>query len=115
MSDELKWSVVGKIHRTVRGMAVREGRLVSLLCNQQKAGPYPDRIADGRLTYFLGRRSGPYRIERMIEFAEESTTVRVFEKLGKNRWLDLGEWVFDGAEEPQGEMVPFIFRVKGGR
>ena len=96
----------------MKGLSVRDGQIASMLCNQQKSGPYPDRIDGDQLTYFMGPRSGPYRIERMIEIARHSGEIRVFEKLGVNRWLDQGTWAFERVEKNHGEMVAFIFRRK---
>ncbi len=107
---ELRWNEVAKVHGTVAGISVRGGVVVSLLCNQQKAGPYPDRIEGDTLTYYVGRRTQAHGVERLFELVAAPRPITVFEKLGVNRWLNLGVWSPVGVGEQSGGMIPIEFQ-----
>ncbi len=79
-------------HRTVAGISTCDGKAISVLCNTAKSGPYPDEVFDDRIRYFVGARTPSFRVSALFDSAETGDTLRVFQKLGVNRWKDLGSW-----------------------
>ena len=106
----MRWSEVVRVHGTVAGIATRNGRVFSLLCNQAKAGQYPDRLHGDRLTYYVGRRTQSHGIQALLKLVERPEPVRLFEKLGVNQWRDHGNWtpIRMGAQTSGGQ-VPVLF------
>ena len=108
--QEILWAEVAKHHGTVAGIASENGRAFSILCNQQKSGRYPDRIDGNTLTYYVGRTTQTHTITALMRVVEEPGPLRVFEKLGPNRWLDHGYWVPAGAEDARDGMIEVRMR-----
>ena len=109
-AGELDWDAVVQVHGGITGIGQRDRRATSLLCNQQKSGRYPDRIDQGRLTYFVAQRTLKADVRALFVAVEERSPVRVFEKLAPNRWLDRGLWVGVAiGESEDGDHVPITF------
>ncbi|MFH1465622.1 MAG: hypothetical protein ABIO70_14645 [Pseudomonadota bacterium] len=111
MSEVIPWNEVEEVHRTVAGIAVRDGRVWSLLCNQQKGGKYPDKIEGNRLSYHVGRYTQRHGKDALQSLVNQPHDVRVFEKLESNRWVDRGLWRLEGVGEQTSDgYLPFYFR-----
>jgi hypothetical protein len=106
----LAWEEVKVVHRTIAGVAIQGGRAASILCNQGKKSRYPDVIEDRVLHYFLSR-STPFRyMLALVRSLEQRAPVRVFERLGTNRWRDHGCWIPVSASEVQSDwLMEFTF------
>lgn len=96
----LDWEKVVAVHGTVTGISVREGRATSILCNPGKTGRYPDRVGADRITYFVNGDTPQRGITALLKIVGTSEPVRVFEKVGVNRWRDLGIWIATEVGDP---------------
>jgi hypothetical protein len=100
----LPWSEVVKVHRTQAGIrAPRGGSEASIICNTGLDGPYPDRFLGPDVLHYVGRGfEGDQELDRdnesLRQAVERGVTIRVFEQLGKNRYIDRGDW--EGVAEP---------------
>lgn len=88
----LLWQEVKSVHNTIAGIYSRSGMAVSLLCNTDSNGPYPNKVSDKEIIYYFGPGTQIWGINALLKVMEKSGWLRVFQKLGKNRWLDLGYW-----------------------
>lgn len=89
----MKWEEVLKTHRSWRGVAVRGGKVVSLLCNQHKDGDYGDAIFEDRIGYVMPNDALLADRKALEAMIGADSPIHVFEKLGVNSWRDHGEWV----------------------
>ena len=100
----LPWSEVVKVHRTRAGIrAPRGGSEASIICNTGVHGPYPDRFLGPDVLHYVGRGfEGDQELDRdnesLRQAVERGVTIRVFEQLAKNRYIDHGNW--EGVGEP---------------
>lgn len=100
----LPWSEVVKVHRTQAGIrAPRGGSEASIICNTGVHGPYPDRFLGPDVLHYVGRGfEGDQELDRdnesLRQAVERGVTIRVFEQLAKNRYVDHGDWI--GIGEP---------------
>lgn len=100
----LPWSEVVKVHKTQAGIrAPRGAREASLICNTSARGSYPDRFLGPDVLHYVGRGlEGDQELDRdnesLRQAVERGSPIRVFEKLGTNRYLDHGYW--EGVGEP---------------
>jgi hypothetical protein len=106
----LSWNDVVKIHRTQAGIrAPRGGTEASIICNTGPHGPYPDRFLGPNVLHYVGRGfDGDQALdgdnESLRQAVERGIEVRVFEQLGKNRYLDHGLW--QGIGDPLWHLDP---------
>lgn len=49
----MEWREVAKVHGTNAGISIKDGRIVSILCNTNKEGAYGDVIKGKSLTYHV--------------------------------------------------------------
>lgn len=100
----LPWGEVVKVHKTQAGIrAPRGGAAASIICNTSPRGPYPDRFLGPDVLHYVGRGvDGDQALDRDNESLRQATErgvpIRVFEQLGRNKYLDHGTWV--GVGEP---------------
>ncbi|HWP00632.1 MAG TPA: hypothetical protein VNL74_08415 [Methylococcus sp.] len=100
----LPWSEVVKVHRTRAGIrAPRGGSEASIICNTGAHGPYPDRFLGPDVLHYVGRGlEGDQDLDRdnesLRQAIERGIPIRVFEQVGKNRYIDHGVW--EGVGEP---------------
>jgi hypothetical protein len=100
----LPWSEVVKVHRTRAGIrAPRRGTEASIICNTGAHGPYPDRFLGPDVLHYVGRGlEGDQELDRdnesLRQAVERRVPIRVFEQLGKNKYIDHGVW--EGVGEP---------------
>ncbi len=100
---ELTWQQVVATHGSQAGISTRGGVVRSLLANQAKEGNYADEIRDDTIFYRVTAQTNPTSVRCLREMVGKGQAFHVFEKLGKNRWQDHGEWIAaDSAEEPEG-------------
>jgi hypothetical protein len=112
ITDEpiLPWSEVVKVHRTQAGILAPRGRSeASIICNTGAHGPYPDRFLGPDVLHYVGRGlEGDQELDRdnesLRQAIERGVSIRVFEQLGKNRYLDHGYW--SGVGEPLWHIDP---------
>lgn len=103
-SPVLLWSQVVKVHRTQAGIrAPRGGSEASIICNTGVHGPYPDRFLGPDVLHYVGRGfEGDQELDRdnesLRQAIERGVTIRVFEQLAKNQYVDHGDW--EGVGEP---------------
>jgi hypothetical protein len=117
MSDQkrtLAWKEVVPVHGSQSGISVRQGVVTSLLCNQAKDGPYADEVRGEQIFYRVTDSTNPRCVAALKKMvADRERSVQVFEKLGVNRWADLGQWqVVDVASEDEGCWVFLLHRKK---
>lgn len=98
------WSEVLKVHRTQWGIRAPRGQSeASIICNTGSHGPYPDRFLGPDVLQYVGRGlEGDQELDRENESLRQAidrgVPIRVFEKLGKNKYVDHGGW--EGVGEP---------------
>lgn len=98
--DAIPWDQVLPVHRSQSGISTRDGKVISLLCNQSKSGPYADEVYDDKIIYRVTTATLRQNVDALKRMVGDPSAVTVFEKLGKNRWRDLGLWcVAQLAEE----------------
>jgi hypothetical protein len=98
VADELDWKTVYQFHRSLSGIATKGGDVFSLLCNQNKAGEYADEVFPDRLLYRVTSQTQQRLVEGLRRAVGSGKPVRVFEKVGVNRWKDLSHWVIVQVE-----------------
>lgn len=100
----LDWNTVVKVHRTQAGIrAPRGGTEASIICNTGSHAPYPDKFLGPDVLHYVGRGiEGDQALdgdnESLRQAVGRGIPVRVFEQLGKNRYLDHGIW--EGVGDP---------------
>ncbi len=107
----LTWEDVNETHRAWTGIYATGGQVISLLCNQSKAGAYSDQVCEDRILYRVTRRTLPAGARALTNMVGSTTPVRVFEKLGVNQWKDLGPWLVDDVREEVNGLV-FVLRTR---
>lgn len=112
MNAVLTWQEVVETHRSWRGISASEGKVTSLLCNQAKEGGYSDVVHEDRIEYRVTATTLPADVRALVGMVGHPSPVRVFEKLGVNRWSDLGEWFVVDLERT-GHAMTFILRSAG--
>ena len=111
---EMTWKEVEQVHGTPGGIAVRRGRVSSLLVAQGPDGPYPNRIEADRMTYYVGESTSPEGVRALVLSVDSGDAARVFEKKGKNRWVDRGRWfVVRLGDRTSAGQIPFILYRAG--
>jgi hypothetical protein len=101
----LNWQQVQAVHKTQHGIhAPRGGNTTSIICNTGPHAPYPDRfVGPDALRYVGWGPTGDQAMERdnesLRQAIERGVPIRVFEAVGKNKYLDHAEWYGDGAPE----------------
>lgn len=89
----ITWVEVGDIHKTVAGIYVKGGKVVSLLCNPKPTGPYRNVITENRIEYRVDSRTQNAGVKALLSAAEKMQPFVVFEKVDVNAWRNLGCWV----------------------
>jgi hypothetical protein len=87
----LTWPQVVLIHGSQSGIATRSGQVRSLPCNQADEG-YADEVFEDKIFYRVTNSTNPKNVAALRAAVGSKQPLRVFEKLGGNRWLDHGEW-----------------------
>lgn len=106
--SEMKWHEVAAVHGAVAGIGVQDGVATSLLFNQQKDGRYADRLDEDVLRYFVSAETQAFRVAALRQAGRDKSRLRVFEKMGTNKWKDHGHWVVDKAEDLDGGVTMFV-------
>lgn len=88
----ITWVEVGNVHKTVAGIYVKGGKVVSLLCNPKPSGPYRNVITESRIEYRVDSRTQNAGVKALIAAVEKKLPITVFEKVDVNAWRNLGEW-----------------------
>jgi hypothetical protein len=88
----MTWAEVQKIHTSQRGILVKGGRVVSLLCNQAKDAVYADEVHDDEIKYRVTSSTPSADVNALKKMAGQPSEVHVFEKLGVNKWRPHGKW-----------------------
>lgn len=102
---ELTWQQVVATHGSQAGISTKGGVVRSLLANQAKEGNYADEIRDDIIFYRVTAQTNPTSVRCLRGMVGNGQAFHVFEKLGKNRWRDHGEWIAaDSAEEAEGSV-----------
>ena len=108
-AEELGWKTVYEFHKSLSGIATKGGEVFSLLCNQNKAGEYADEVFPDRLHYRVTSQTQKRVVEALKRAVGSDKPVRVFEKVGVNRWKDLSNWVLVQVE-PESDGWLFLLR-----
>ena len=104
----LSWNEVVSMHKSQCGISTKDGRVRSVLCNQAKEG-YADELRNDAIFYRVTASTNPTSVATLRGMVGLNQSIRVFEKLGVNQWIDHGEWtVKDCAEEYDGEVFWFV-------
>lgn len=109
----LPWSEVAKTHQTWKGVYTRGGLTVSLLCNPHEHGTHGDDVWDDALTYRVSHerhKADANSLKRTMEFRK---LVRVFEKIGRNQWVDRALWTVESFEEDADGTRFFLRKAPG--
>lgn len=102
---EITWKEVVATHGSQAGIAAKGGVVRSLLANQAKEGSYADEIREDTIFYRVTDRTNSASVQCLRGMVGTGRLIHVFEKLGKNRWRDHGEWVaVDSADEAEGTL-----------
>ena len=103
----MSWKEVVAIHNSQGGISTKNGEVRSVLCNQAKEG-YADEVRGESIFYRVTSSTNPKSVATLRGMAGLNQTIRVFEKLGVNQWVDHGNWfVHDCAPEEGGEVFHF--------
>jgi len=89
----ITWIEVGDIHKTVAGIYVKGGKVISLLCNPKPTGPYRNVITETRIEYRVDSRTQNAGVKALIAALEKKLPLVIFEKIDVNAWRNLGEWI----------------------
>ena len=108
--EAISWNEVVPLHRSQGGISTRDGKVISLLCNQSKSGPYADEVYEDKIIYSVTKATLRQGVDAMKRMVGDASPVIVFEKLGKNRWRALGEWQVCEAAEQDDECLLFLLR-----
>ena len=104
-SGTLTWSEVAAFHAVQAGISTRNGKARSILCNQSKDGEYADEVRADTIFYRVTSSTNAASVEALKRMVGCGEPVRVYEKLGVNRWLDHSWWmVADCAPEGEGQL-----------
>lgn len=76
----------------------RASKAHSLLCNQAKDG-YADEVLEDKIFYRVTASTNPRSVSSSRAAVGSKDRLRVFEKIGVNRWIDHGEWVAANVAE----------------
>jgi hypothetical protein len=98
----LSWKDVIAVHQTIAGINVKNGLPISILVNQEKGG-YSDEVTSTELIYVLSKNTQTHGINALLRIVGQPHPVRAFEKVGKDKWLDLGNWEAKEVIEDKGE------------
>jgi hypothetical protein len=111
MSEQrtLRWSEVVAFHAVQAGISTRDGKARSILCNQSKEGEYADEIRGDMIFYRVTSSTNPSAVAALRRMAGGSETVRVYEKLGVNQWVDHNYWIVADCA-PEGEGLLFLLK-----
>jgi hypothetical protein len=107
--EELDWKTVYQFHKSLSGIATKGGEVFSLLCNQNKAGEYADEVFPDRLLYRVTSQTQQRVVSALRDAVGTGKPVRVFEKVGVNRWKDLANWVIVEVE-PESDGWLFLLK-----
>lgn len=100
----MSWNEVVAIHNAQSGISTKDGKVRSVLCNQAKEG-YADEVRNDAIFYRVTSNTSPKSVAALRDMAALNQTIRVFEKLRVNQWLDHGLWfVHAFAQEDDGEV-----------
>ncbi len=102
----LTWSQVVLIYGSQRGIATKSGKGHSLLCNQAKEGD-ADEVFDDKSFYRVAGSTNPKSVAALRAAAGSNHSLRVFEKIGVNKWIDHGQWHAANVAE-EGDGVVFL-------
>jgi hypothetical protein len=103
----MSWNEVVAIHNAQCGISTKGGKVRSVLCNQAKEG-YADEVRSDAIFYRVTSSTNQTSVVALRGMAGLNETIRVFEKLGVNQWIDHGVWfVHDCAPEEGGEIFHF--------
>jgi hypothetical protein len=100
----LSWKDVMLHHRTVAGIYVKKGLPISILVNQRKGGMYNDRVKEKELIYVLNKNTQTHGFRALLAIVGKSHQIGAFEKVDKNRWLDLGKWKAEEVIQGKGDI-----------
>lgn len=107
---EITWKEVAATHGSQAGIATKSGVVRSLLANQAKEGSYADEIREDTIFYRVTDRTNSTSVQCLRGMVGTGRPMHVFEKLGKNRWRDHGEWIAAGSAEEEGGTVFLLKR-----
>lgn len=99
----LTWSDVAKVHQTWKGVYSRDGLVMSLLCNPHSHGDQGDDVWENSVAYRVSFKSHAGDANALKRTMAAQRAIRMFEKLGKNQWVDRGLWTIKSfVEEADG-------------
>ena len=105
----LTWSDVVAVHAVQAGISTKSGKARSILCNQSKDGEYADEVRGDTIFYRVTTSTNAACVAALKRMVGAVEPVRVYEKLGVNRWIDHRFWgVVDCA--PEGEGLLFLLK-----
>lgn len=109
MTTHLTWQEVIKTHKSWSGISASAGTVKSLLCNQHKDGGYSDVVLADRIEYRVTATTLPADVRALVSTVGQQCPIRVFEKLGVNKWSDLGNWFVVDVQRTD-NAITFILR-----
>ena len=107
MKKILPWNDVIKIHRTVSGISIKDGLVSSLLCDTSENQRYPNKISKDRITYYIGENTQTSGINALFKSFNQGCPFLVFEKMGTNKWINLGKFIINSQKKGRGDYISF--------
>lgn len=104
--NTLTWPQVVPIHGSQSGIATKSGKVHSLLCNQAKEG-YADEVFEDKIFYRVTSSTNPKSVAALRAAVGSNHSLRVFEKIGINKWIDHGQWHAANVAE-EGDGIVFL-------
>lgn len=108
---EITWHQVVAVHGSQAGISTKGGVVRSLLANQAKEGNYADEIRDQAIFYRVTSRTNSSSVRCLRGMVGTGRSFHVFEKVGKNRWIDHGNWVAADAAQEEAGVVFLLSRA----
>lgn len=96
-ATRMRFTDVAAVHKTIRGIFLRDGVAVSLLCNAGRTRKYPNLINEDHIEYFVGPTTPPSDVAGLKMALSTQSPLRVFSKVASNLWDDLGLFVVETA------------------
>ena len=107
MKKVLEWKEVIKTHRTIAGISTKDGLVNSLLCDTSEKQLYPNKISKNRITYYIGENTQTYGINALFKSFSKGSPFLVFEKVGPNKWSNLGKFTVKSQKKGKGDYISF--------
>jgi hypothetical protein len=97
----IPWSKVAMLHKTWKGVFVENGFALSVLCNPHGHGKHGDDATHEQIVYRVPHQNHAADIRALARSMGSGRSLRVFEKVAINQWVDRGEWRIISHDEDE--------------